>query len=332
MDKFKKKLNQFLGLNLKIKKDNPKTTPVKQEAVALPSTVELMAEQQLKLDHLEFERQVAMGKLMMQQAMLKQAKQKIPTTQFSNSGVKSVVQDMNEERYGQGPFGDVVQARATAQYIALMGYPPENGVLQDQAENFYLIKSVTEQITRTGKDYRDVVMHNVIDATEVPIYFAKDRIEMAIRYQHQSTWPYPEVPAVFIYVNDEERVFMLKAGEGSVFKPVHSWQDISTDGILNAVTNFYRNTAEALQKSYNDPEKNEKFDVFLDAVKLRAEIVEEVKTKLERGEEVVTEFDDESISLPDSEATKRRRKQDAYLINNLRPRNSQPSSLIQKQP
>lgn len=338
MRKLKKRINELFGTKFKVEEKEafkwlePSTeqqrTPV--TVINVPcverteeekhSLVELMSQQQLLVDRLQYESQVQLLK----------SKHAAEQSAARAQATKAVRRDLDAHRFPEDKI-TVETLRETDKYLAVMGYPPEGGLLEDRCGYRFTVKSIVELIEVTGKDDKDILLE-CTELKGLPIHYAKNKVDMALRFQNVKAWPNPSAPAVFIFCNEEDRVYMLKQGDGSVFVPINSWSDISQDGILNATINFYTRSFSTPEPETLDPNQKDKFDAFLGTVKLRAEIVEEVKDKLARGEEVVVEFD-EAKTLPESEATKRRKQAEQLEVlkqivrsTTKQPANNRPSA------
>jgi hypothetical protein len=189
-------------------------------------------------------------------------------------------------------------------YKKNMGYPAYDCVLMDiyaneyQVKDYYellhptLIPGVELRIKSLGATFGDPGM----DVGHVVVYWVPSKLDMGVVYGDPDRWPDPNKPVLYCYVDSEDRVYVGTPEHGSVFsssrplgsknstlwRQVHSWAKeannvyalLEYDKVVGGFIN--KQEPYVIPRELNADEK-EKFDVFTNALKLRAEIIEEAK-------------------------------------------------------
>lgn len=211
-----------------------------------------------------------------------QQKQELVQYQLQVALEKGKIQKQLEEARVKIKQQEKRQAEA---YTNLMGYPGPGTLLYDRYDTLYKVDSCAESLVH--KNFPDIVVklvgskYSEEECNAIDIIWVPTKMAMGMLFKDFKNWPEPTPPALFCFAGDDDQVWYAlnrPADDAAMFKRVTDWDELVVDGHINMMVNFKSDT----QKDYPvpkilEPDQQDKFDVFLDTLKLRAEIIEEAK-------------------------------------------------------
>lgn len=177
------------------------------------------------------------------------------------------------------------QIQETRAYSNIMEYPGPGTLLYDRYDNLYKVDSCAKSLVH--KNFPDIVIklvgskYSEEECNAIDMIWVPTKMAMGLLFKDFKNWPEPTPPVLFCFAGDDDQVWYAlhrPADDAAMFKKITDWDELVVDGHINMMVNFKSDA----QKDYPvpkilEPDQQDKFDVFLDTLKLRAEIIEEAK-------------------------------------------------------